>query len=212
MRKEDITQVTEIDREAFPTQWAPPNYYHEFQNRLAHYIVACEEREAAEIPEKNDSPEKSFSGLASGLKQLLNHNHPFGNDVKQLSGEYVAGFAGIWILANEAHITTISVRGNHHHQGIGELLLISIIDLAAELNTSLITLEVRVSNTIAQSLYHKYGFTQTGIHHGYYPDNKEDAILMSIENIISASFQTQLKRLKQAHSKRWGIPLYQIVR
>ena len=43
MRKEDIPQVTEIDREAFPTLWPPANYQRELDNQLAHYIVACDE-------------------------------------------------------------------------------------------------------------------------------------------------------------------------
>ena len=47
MRREDIAQVSEIDREAFPTQWPPANYKSELKNRLAHYIVACDEEETA---------------------------------------------------------------------------------------------------------------------------------------------------------------------
>ena len=114
-------------------------------------------------------------------------------------------------MADEAHIINIAVREDHRRQGVGELLLISIIDLATELNASIVTLEVRTSNTAAQSLYRKYGFSQVGIRKGYYTDNREDAILMSTEKIASTPFQAQLNRLKQAHSKRWGIPLYQIV-
>jgi len=213
MQKEDIAQVTEIDQAAFPSQWPPTNYHHELQNRLAHYIVACEEREMVEVPEVKTSPEKGFSELSSRVRQLFSYNRFFGNnEVRQPSKEYVAGFAGIWIMADEAHIINLAVRGNHRRQGIGELLLISIIGLATELNTRIVTLEVRASNLAAQGLYHKYGFAQVGLRQGYYTDNKEDAILMSAENITSAPFQLQLNRLKQAHSKRWGIPLYQIAR
>ncbi|MCD6299635.1 MAG: ribosomal protein S18-alanine N-acetyltransferase [Dehalococcoidales bacterium] len=212
MRKEDVTQVAKLDREAFPTQWPPTDYHHELQNRLAHYIVACEERETVEAPEVEAPREKSLSGLTSKVRQLFNHNCFFGNEMHQPSNEYIVGFAGIWIMADEAHIINIAVREDHRRQGIGELLLISIIDLATELNASIVTLEVRTSNTAAQSLYHKYGFSQVGIRRGYYTDNREDAILMSTEKIASTPFQIQLNRLKQAHSKRWGIPLYQIVR
>jgi len=84
--------------------------------------------------------------------------------------------------------------------------------MAMELNAHTITLEVRASNTAAQSLYQKYGFTQVGLRRGYYSDNKEDGVLMSTENITSAQFQAYLNRLKQAHSKRWGIALYQVAR
>lgn len=210
MRREDIAQVTEIDREAFPTLWPPANYQHELQNRLAHYIVACDEERTVEEPEVEASPEKGFPSLVSRVRQLFNHNRFFNNKLLQSGREYIIGFAGFWIMADEAHITNIAVRVRHHRQGIGELLLISIIDLATELKARIITLEVRASNTAAQSLYHKYGFTQVGLRHGYYSDNKEDAVLMSVENITSASFQAQLQQLKRAHSRRRGIALYQV--
>ncbi len=212
MRWEDITQVVEIDRESFPTQWPPTNYQHELQNRLAHYIVACDEEKTVEAPEVKPSPERNFLGWGSKIKQLFNHDRFLGNKPPLTGRQYIAGFAGFWIMADEAHITNIAVRELYRRQGIGELLLISIIDLATELNAYIFTLEVRASNIAAQSLYQKYGFTQVGLRHGYYTDNKEAAVIMSTENIGSASFQAHLNRLKQAHSRRWGIALYQIVR
>ena len=211
IRKEDIAQVTEIDREAFPTQWPPANYQHELDNRLAHYIVACEERQTAEEPEVEASPPRD-SGLTSWVRRLFSHNHFFNNKLPSSGREYVLGFAGFWIMAEEAHITNIAVREQYRYQGIGELLLISMIDLASELSAHSMTLEVRASNTAAQSLYHKYGFTQTGLRRGYYPDNREDGVLMSTESITLASFQARLQQLKQAHSRRWGIALYELVR
>ena len=211
MCREDVAQVTEIDREAFPTQWPPPNYRHELENRLSHYVVACREEESVEEPETEASPEKGFSGLASKVRQLFNQSF-LTNELPQSGRQYILGFTGFWIMADEAHITNIATRAAYQRQGIGELLLISLIDLAIELKARIITLEVRVSNIAAQSLYSKYGFTQVGLRPGYYTDNKEDAVLMSTEEITSASFQAQLNRLKQAHSKKWGIPLYQIAR
>jgi ribosomal-protein-alanine N-acetyltransferase len=80
------------------------------------------------------------------------------------------------------------------------------MDLASELNAEFVTLEVRVSNTIAQNLYRKYGFTEVGLRHRYYHDNGEDALLMSTEKLASTQFLESLQRLKEAHSKRWSIP------
>jgi ribosomal-protein-alanine N-acetyltransferase len=88
------------------------------------------------------------------------------------------------------------------------LLLISLINLATELGTHFITLEVRASNTAAQSLYSKYGFTQVGVRRGYYTDDREDAVLMSLEDTTLASVQANLQRLKQAHFNRWGLTAY----
>jgi len=178
MREEDLAQVTEIDREAFPSQWPPVDFEHELHSWLAHYIAACEE--SGELP--------------------------------PLAREYTMGFASFWMMADEAHITNIAVRKIHRRQGIGERLLISMIDLATELNARILTLEVRASNIAAQNLYYKYGFAQVGLRRGYYTDNKEDAVLMTIGNTTSASFQSRLNQLKKAHSQRWEIALYQVAR
>ena len=212
MCKEDIAQVIEIDREAFSTLWPPSNYQYELQNRLAHYIVAYNEEETVGEPEVEAALERQRPGLLSKVRQLFNHSRFFGSELPPSGKQYIAGFAGFWIMAGEAHITNIAVRERYRRQGIGELLLISMIDLATGLNARLVTLEVRASNTVAQSLYYKCGFTQVGLRRSYYTDNKEDAVLMSAEDITSAPFQACLQQLKQAHSRKWGIALYQIVR
>jgi len=210
MRKEDIGQVTQIDREAFPAMWPPVNYHHELQNPLAHYIVAADEEKTIDEPETEIVPQKGFSWLASRVRRLFNYERAIGSKASPLNRQYIAGFAGFWIMADEAHIISLAVREELCHRGIGGLLLIATIDLVAQLKTHIITLEVRASNTAALSLYGKYGFIQVGLRRGYYIDNKEDAILMSTEDITSASFQAHLQQLKEAHSKKWGIPLYQI--
>jgi len=212
MRKEDIPQVTEIDREAFPTLWPPANYRHELENRLARYIIAGDKEERVEEPEMEATPQKGFRGLVSRLRQLLNHDRFFGNEPSSSGRQYIFGFAGFWIMAGEAHITNIAVREKHRRHGIGELLLISLIDLAKELDARFITLEVRASNTAAQSLYSKYGFTQVGLRRGYYTDNREDGVLMSLEDITSAPIQANLQQLKQAHGQKWGIADYHVAR
>lgn len=212
MRREDIAQVTEIDREAFPTLWPPASYERELKNQLAHYIVACDEGERIEESEVEAPLEKDPPGLGSRVKRLFNYNRFFDQELPESSKQYITGFAGFWIMAGEAHITNIAVRELRRRQGVGELLLIFVIDLATKLNAHIITLEVRASNTAAQSLYYKYGFTQAGLRHNYYMEDKEDAVIMSTESIISAPFQAQLQRLKQAHSRKWGIALYQIAR
>ena len=212
MGKEDIAQVTEIDREAFPTQWPPANYQRELENRLAHYIVACDAGKTVEEPRVEVASRRGLSGLVSRVRQLFNHEPFFGKEPPPSRRRYILGFAGFWVMADEAHLTNIAVWESHRRQGIGELMLISIIDMAAELKASIITLEVRASNTSARSLYGKYGFTQVGLRRGYYISDREDGVLMSTENISSASFQAHLQHLKQAHARKWGTALRQIAR
>jgi len=199
MGKGDIPQVTEIDHETFPTLWPPPNYRRELENRIAHYIVACDD--GLEKPERKAPPPKRSSGFLSWLRRLFKRELPS-------TREYIFGFAGFWIMAGEVHITNIAVRQKHRRQGIGELLLISLINLATKMDARLITLEVRVSNTTAQALYSKYGFSKVGVRRGYYTDNREDGVLMTLEDITSAPVQADLQHLKEAHFKRRGIAPY----
>jgi len=210
MRQEDIDQVAGIDREAFPNMWPPVNYQHELQNPLAHYIVACHEKRVVAKPEAEVTPQKGLSRLKSKVRRWFSYGRFFSNEIPPSDKQDIIGFAGFWVMADEAHIINLAVRKTHRHRGIGGLLLIATIDLASQLNARIITLEVRASNTAAVNLYGKYGFIQVGLRRAYYVDNKEDAILMSTENITSASFQAHLQQLKQSHSRKWGRPLHQI--
>jgi len=200
MRREDVTQVDEIDHEAFSTQWPPTNYHRELQNKLARYIVVGDENRTVKAP-----PVGGISELASRVGWLFRHRRFSGRGLSPRETQYIIGFAGIWALSDEAHLTNIAVRNSHRRQGIGERLLISIIELAAELNANIVTLEVRVSNIPAQKLYYKYGFNQVGLRHGYYTDNREDGLVMSTESITSASFLACFQLLKRAYAVRYGI-------
>ncbi|BAQ14954.1 putative ribosomal-protein-alanine acetyltransferase [Clostridium botulinum] len=90
----------------------------------------------------------------------------------------VLGFAGMWLIIDECHITNIAVHPNYRGLGIGNILMNEIIDICKEHNLTGITLEVRESNTAAKNLYYKYGFKDSGIRKGYYADNNENALLM----------------------------------
>ncbi|HCL4438847.1 30S ribosomal protein S18 [Clostridium botulinum] len=90
----------------------------------------------------------------------------------------VLGFAGMWLIIDECHITNIAVHPNYRGLGIGNILTNEIIDICKEHNLTGITLEVRESNTAAKNLYYKYGFKDSGIRKGYYADNNENALLM----------------------------------
>ncbi len=211
MRKEDIIQVTDIDREAFPTMWPQPNYQRELNNPLAHYIVACDEEKKVEEPDAKAAPEERRSGLASRIGRLFDRSRFFGTEQPPSPRECIVGFAGFWVMADEAHITNVAVRKIHSRQGIGELLLIGVIDLATKLNARILTLEVRASNIAAHSLYYKYGFVQVGLRRGYYTVDREDGVLMSTEDITLAPFQARLQQLKQAHFQKCGIAFHQVV-
>jgi ribosomal-protein-alanine N-acetyltransferase len=90
----------------------------------------------------------------------------------------IVGYAGMWIILDEAHITNIAVHPHWRGQKIGEALLCRILEDAVLASCIGVTLEVRISNDIAQNLYQKYGFTAEGLRKGYYTDNNEDAVIM----------------------------------
>ena len=115
----------------------------------------------------------------------------------------VVGFAGMWIVLDEAHITTIAVDPPQRGQGIGEALLIAMIERAGERGARWMQLEVRRSNTVAQALYRKYGFRDVGVRRNYYSDNSEDAIVMWTGNIWEQAFRGRFEDLRRAfdHSR-----------
>lgn len=108
------------------------------------------------------------------------------------------GYGGFRLMAGEAHISTLAVQPSWRRLGIGELLLVALLDRAVELGAEVATLEVRVSNTVAQNLYRRYGFGQAGLRRHYYRYSGEDALVMATERLTSAAFQSRLRALKQA--------------
>lgn len=209
MRKEDINQVSEIDREAFPTMWPPLNFDHELHNRLAHYMVACNGETAQNHSPKNG--ERGLLYLATRIKELLYADSAPDTElaVKE-KVDLVQGFAGVWVLGDEAHLMSIAVREKNRRQGIGELLILATVEMATRQEARIVTLEVRVSNLVAQKLYEKYGFTQVGLRKAYYVDNREDAVIMSTKNVSSTPFKMKIERLKAAYAERWGQANFEI--
>lgn len=98
--------------------------------------------------------------------------------VVALVGERIVGYAGVWVILDEGHITNIGVDPAYQRQGIGQALMEEITKFAMLRGVTSMTLEVRVSNLGAQALYSKLGFVPNGIRKEYYQDNKEDALIM----------------------------------
>jgi len=113
----------------------------------------------------------------------------------------LVGYAGSWQILDEAHITTIAVKPEFKRKKIGEALLDRIIQECYKNEIKYVTLEVRVSNIAAISLYEKYSFKSLGTRKGYYQNNNEDALIMWTENIFWDKFKLQyednLERLKE---------------
>ncbi|MBM4408056.1 MAG: ribosomal-protein-alanine N-acetyltransferase [Chloroflexi bacterium] len=114
----------------------------------------------------------------------------------------VVGYAGMWLMVDEAHITTFAVDPDWRRQGVGERLLVALLDLAGARAAREATLEVRLSNLPARRLYEKYGFRPVGVRPRYYSDDNEDALIMTTEPLASARMLERVQLLREALDQR----------
>lgn len=90
----------------------------------------------------------------------------------------VVGYCGVWIVVDEAHVTNIAILPDYRGKKLGDALMQNLFEIAKTMGAKSMTLEVRVTNYIAQSLYRKFGFQNGGLRKNYYTDNHEDALVM----------------------------------
>ncbi len=191
MRQEDIPEVSRVERLCFSNPWPQSAYRRELRNISNNYYVVLWHRP--------DNPNESIRHEPrSGLSGLL----PFGRRTDHSSTDQIVGFGGMWILYDEAHVTTIGVSPDFRGKGLGELILVDLFERAWERNAEWLTLEVRVSNESAQALYYKYGFSRQGLRRRYYSDNGEDAYIMWSPSLHSAEFEGRFASLRDSIHER----------
>jgi ribosomal-protein-alanine N-acetyltransferase len=117
--------------------------------------------------------------------------------VARVDGDIVA-YGGMWLMVDEAHITTFAVHPSWRRQRVGERLLLAFLDLATARHAREATLEVRLSNIAARRLYEKYGFRPVGLRPRYYSDNGEDALIMTTDPLGDASHLRRIDALRAA--------------
>ena len=117
--------------------------------------------------------------------------------VGRAAGRIVA-YGGMWLMVDEAHITTFAVHPAWRRQRIGERLLLAFLDLARDRHAREATLEVRLSNLAARRLYEKYGFRPVGLRPRYYSDNNEDALIMTTEPLDEPQLAARIAALREA--------------
>ena len=172
MHENDIATVQEVEREIFATPWPRNAYYRELASRAsAHYVVL--RAEGVEAPARFRGPEFDPT---------------------------IIGYGGMWRMYDEAHVTTIGVRRDLHHNGYGRILFAGLVQAAYDMGAKWITLEVRTTNDNAMRMYEGFGFKVIGRRKGYYTDNGEDAIVMWSDSIHSPRFrrayETNLERIE----------------
>ena len=212
LAEEDVPQAAEIERDAFPELFAPTSFSRELTNKVARYLVAWrrEEVESEDAPnpyEQEQEADCGGGGARPRMRRLLRSARGllhWRSDAWEPGQQYLAGFLGVWQVIDEAHVVSVGVRTPYRGLGVGELLLIAAIEQAVRHNADRVTLEVRVSNNVAQNLYVKYGFRERGVRKGYYADNREDALIMTTSSIRAESYADRFCRLVAEHEERWG--------
>jgi ribosomal-protein-alanine N-acetyltransferase len=172
MCQDDVAEVSRVERRCFASPWPASAYRRELRNREQNYYVVLRALPTATSPHIGNTHADGHDGTAhhgEGFRTLPRWALlPFPRRVlAPPNGPHVAGFAGMWSVFDEAHVTTIGVDHGYRGRGFGELLLLALIDEAVRRGATWLTLEVRVSNDVAQRLYRKYGFAVQGTRRRY---------------------------------------------
>ena len=115
-------------------------------------------------------------------------------------GERLVAFAGLWLMADEAHVTTFAVHPDWRRRGIAQRLMVALVELSLEIGAQRMTLEVRAGNDAAQALYRRFGFIDVGRRPRYYTDDNEDALIMTTPELAGPSMQLVLVA-ERAHAE-----------
>ena len=209
MHLRHVPAVGAIERLSFTTVWPESAYRREIQrNEMAHYLIArrlpsvsirrAQPRFVADQPlevHENESLIGRINRIIRGAPTTMNREA-----AEEL--ESVVGYVGMWLMFDEAHVTTIAVDPEYRGEGVGELLLVWVIDRALYLGAAEMTLECRMSNEVAQALYRKYTFRDAGVRKRYYSDDGEDALIMTTERLDSDNFQTVFEANRERLNER----------
>ena len=203
-QESDFSQMEEIEREVFPTMAPHTSFRREFRNRLAHYLVI--HKQSSNFDKGTNISYRRANSLAIFTSPVINkllgivgklfaRNFPSPSDTEEL----IVGFIGFWYMVEESHIVSIVVRPRYRRRGFGELLLDGAIEHAMKSNINSMTLEVRVSNSIARNLYSKYNFHEKGVRKRYYTDDREDALIMSNEDLCQTKYRSRFYKMDTNH-------------
>jgi ribosomal-protein-alanine N-acetyltransferase len=159
MRESHLRSVLAIERVSFPSPWPESAYRYELRFGTDSHFFVLQPQGVMPAGER----------FRSRLWEVLQREPELP----------VLGYIGLRTRVDSAHISTIAVHPSLRGRGVGKFLLLALLEKALQHRAQRVTLEVRVSNFVAQRLYRKVGFVQTGMRHAYYRDG-EDARLMAL--------------------------------
>ncbi len=187
MTEDDLDAVMAIEEMAFSLPWSARAYRYELKENDAAHLFVVRPRPSSAL---SSAPVRLLGRLRHRLGRVPIHRMP------------LLGYACLWMVVDEAHISTIAVHPEWRRRGIGSLLLDTLLRHAQDQEAQVVTLEVRVSNTAAQALYATWGFQAVGRRRRYYSDTGEDALIMTTPPLTSPDFQAHLETRRRALIKR----------
>jgi ribosomal-protein-alanine N-acetyltransferase len=180
MRYTDVAAVADLEKLVFTLPWSAHAFDYELRyNTMAHFLVV----------------RQRGSLIATKCEAEISRESDRQGQQRETESEPVLGYGGFWFIVDEAHICTLAIHPRWRGRGLGELILLHLIDLGKQVGAAVATLEVRASNLVAHRLYQKYGFARVGLRKGYYSDNGEDALIMTTEPIASPAYQSRFQTL-----------------
>lgn len=134
----------------------------------------------------------------SFLREQLSSPQTRVNRVAEIGGQ-VVGHAGLMVVADEGHVTTLAVHPMVQGSGVGTRLMADLCLAAVERRLASMTLEVRVSNQRARDLYRRFGFVPAGVRANYYSDTGEDALIMWVDDLTDRDFLARVEVTPTGH-------------
>ena len=174
LTEENLSAVIQMDKACFGGLWTEEGYRREINSPNSQLLVI-----------KPKPKQGQLSPNASRLETEHNNVAP------------LMGLGCVWFILEEAHITILAIQPPYRRQGLGQLLLITLLETAIQRQSEWATLEVRISNQTAQKLYEKLGFITIGQRKKYYKDTGEDALILWNKGLQKRSFHHDLEQLKQ---------------
>lgn len=171
-----LPQVLELDSQCFGGLWTMEGYQRELESPNSYLLaLTCPISSA------------SISSYTSSSSAVRNTQSP----------ERLLGLGCVWSILEEAHLTILAVHPSYRHQGFGQALLHALLTTAWQQGLERATLEVRVSNQSALSLYQKFGFREAGRRRRYYSDTGEDGLILWLGGLQQPEFEQQLGQWQQ---------------
>jgi ribosomal-protein-alanine N-acetyltransferase len=203
MEMADVEEVCRIERRSFTNPWPLSAYRRELRRpeHNSYFVLRA-------LPIERLGTADNRAGRGRFLESIL----PVRRGDPAVDLPHLAGYVGMWHMYDETHVTTIAVDPPYRGRGYGELLLLTAIAEAMARSSAWLSLEVRVTNQIAQALYEKYGMMVYGRRAAYYTDNREDALVMWSRSLRDPEYFEQLSGWRGELARRLpGVEIPELV-